>query len=269
MKQLSQKDIKEISLELLDDLHDFCQNNSIKYSLGYGTLIGAIRHKGFIPWDDDIDIMMPRPDFERFCALYKERNGHKLYAPSLKNTFITYGRLCDVKKTSVESPAPWNDDNTGVWIDIFPIDGTYDDEECNKKRFFIAKDMYEKQIMYRFAYKYKKVGGLRNIVIYLKKRIHGCKNVVSFAQYYDLFCKEIKYGETNHLTGISCPSYGKVLFYELEDFDKYICVPFEGKQYMIITGYDSVLRCQYGDYMQLPPESQRTPAHSAHKYYWK
>ena len=71
MREMALKEIQQVSLDILKDVHQFCINNGIHYSLCYGTLLGAIRHNGFIPWDDDIDIMMPRPDYDRFVNTYK------------------------------------------------------------------------------------------------------------------------------------------------------------------------------------------------------
>ena len=70
MQELTLKELQQASLDILKDVHSFCEANQIQYSIAYGTLIGALRHKGFIPWDDDVDIVMPRPDFERFCKIY-------------------------------------------------------------------------------------------------------------------------------------------------------------------------------------------------------
>ncbi len=85
MKELTLSDVKAVSLDILKDVHEFCIAHDIKYSLAYGTLIGAIRHKGFIPWDDDIDIVMPRPDFERFFKEYKSEKGIIVYLQNQTN----------------------------------------------------------------------------------------------------------------------------------------------------------------------------------------
>ena len=76
MKKLTDKEVKQIELDILEYVHNFCEENGLKYIMNYGTLIGAVRHKGFIPWDDDIDIVMPRPDYEKFLA-YMQENQRK------------------------------------------------------------------------------------------------------------------------------------------------------------------------------------------------
>ena len=75
MKELTIEEHKKLALDILIDVADFCEKNGIRYFLAYGTLIGAIRHKGYIPWDDDIDIMIPRPDYDKFLKLYSDKSG--------------------------------------------------------------------------------------------------------------------------------------------------------------------------------------------------
>lgn len=84
METLSLKDIQGVLLRIMKYIHSFCVENDIKYSLCGGTLIGAIRHKGFIPWDDDIDITIPRPDYDRFVKIFKDSDEFKLFAPERK-----------------------------------------------------------------------------------------------------------------------------------------------------------------------------------------
>lgn len=102
MKEMTLKEIQAVSLEILKDVHMFCLKNDIKYTLQGGTLLGAIRHNGFIPWDEDIDIAMPRPDYERFCQTYASENGYKLICRHNSECYVMYARVCEMEKTLVK-----------------------------------------------------------------------------------------------------------------------------------------------------------------------
>ena len=113
-------DIQRVSIEILQEIDNFCQKNSIRYSLGYGGLIGAIRHKGCIPWDDDIDIIMPRPDYRR---LLNEFNGYfpelEVYAPELDwNYYAPYANVCDTRTILKEGRNGHRKTELGIKIDI-------------------------------------------------------------------------------------------------------------------------------------------------------
>ncbi|MBQ7239602.1 MAG: LicD family protein, partial [Bacteroidales bacterium] len=129
MQELTLKELQGVSLDLLVSLHDFCVKNKVNYSIAYGTLIGALRHKGFIPWDDDIDVMMPRPDYERFCKSYKSDRYRLIYYGNDKTALAGFARLVDCQKTNYKTERPWTMQKSGVWIDIFPIDGVEKDEK--------------------------------------------------------------------------------------------------------------------------------------------
>ena len=96
MQEISREDSKQLMLKILRDVADFCDNNNLVYYLAYGTLIGAIRHKGFIPWDDDIDIMMPRPDYEEFVRLYHKKGRYGISSPLVDDgCFLVYSKVYD------------------------------------------------------------------------------------------------------------------------------------------------------------------------------
>lgn len=129
MKELEQKDLQHYGLEIIKEIDHWCVEHMVNYTLCGGSLIGAIRHKGFIPWDDDVDIAMPRPDYERFVHEFSHQDLICI-APELGNSWIPFARVCDTKYTIADPYAPWcTVQNFGVGIDIFPWDGEPDDEE--------------------------------------------------------------------------------------------------------------------------------------------
>lgn len=268
LKEMTTKDIQTVSLEILDDVHQFCLKNNIMYSIAYGTLIGAVRHKGFIPWDDDVDILMPRPDWERFCATYQSSLKFRLVVPG-DDSMIAMARLCEMEKTIVKTDIiPWCKQETGVWIDLFPLDGAEDDIDEFRKRV--------KKICYNWRWNFlvrssmspfsRKKGLGKNAKLLLKKltlfMLHPWKE-------HDRLLRKQEYGKYNHVSNLAAPEYKDKEYFLLEDFNSYVKLPFEGKEFMAMSGYDRVLRTIYGDYMQLPPEEKRVAKHPFHEYYWK
>src|SRR5690554_3002324 len=118
--------LQEIELEVLEYFNELCITNDLSFSLGYGTLLGAVRHQGFIPWDDDIDVIMPRPDFEKLLELLKyERLSPEFSYGFLDNSNYVYPYLKIYYKNSVvvERKLETKFTQTPIWIDVFPIDG--------------------------------------------------------------------------------------------------------------------------------------------------
>ena len=124
------KELRDIQMGILDDVHKFCEEQGLRYSLSSGTLIGAVRHKGYIPWDDDIDIYMQRVDYERFLKTYQDQQGHyKLLAPSQKERdeayYYTFAKVVDLRTKMIEQETEGYE--IGVYVDVFPVDYVTED----------------------------------------------------------------------------------------------------------------------------------------------
>lgn len=268
MKKMTIAEIQQVSLDILKDIHTFCIKGGIKYSLAYGTLIGAIRHKGFIPWDDDVDIMMPRPDYERFVRSYKSSKGFEIL-PEGKDSMIAMARVYDTQKTYVlMSKSPWCKREVGVWIDIFPIDGAENDFNKFKVRVDEIYTLWVKNIYFRLSqvpFNLKK-GLIHNIRLFKNKILwkrHN-KNIQHINR-----MRTIEYGSTKYVTSLAVPECKEKEYYPIHLFDEYINLEFENHTFLSIKEYDKALKLVYGDYMQLPPEEDRKPKHSFNEYYWK
>ena len=277
MKYLSVEDIHEVSLSLMEEIHNYCVNNTIRYSLAYGSLIGAIRHKGFIPWDDDIDVIMPRPDYEIFCRSFSSDRCRCISYDNTDDVYIAYARVVDNQRTYVEGSSWCREaSRNGVWIDVFPIDSREIDENSFAKRYDMAKKRYITLFKYRVL--------LRGWNIDNSYKLNFCiKLLDSFPFFYRLIkkitrkkveeliaiSKEVPFGTTEKACQIGCPDNGVKEILLTSDFDNILLMPFEKDYFYIISNYHSFLSSVYGNYMELPPIEQRVPKQDYLKFYWR
>lgn len=259
-KELTLREIQLGSLNVLLKLKDICVKHNIRYYLGYGTLIGAIRHKGFIPWDDDIDILMPREDYERLINLYLSNPEEfepfeLLHYKTNKKYIYSLARLSDpAYKIDYDNAKEYG---LGLFVDIYPLDG----KDLNDKR-HLRRMSHFNSIIYVGGHKHlrKARNFLRNIpkfIFFIYTRFRSLNKLIAksdrIAQKYDFF--KMEYG--------CCLVTGYDTIMKSEHFKESVELDFEGYKFACPAKYDEHLKEIYGDYMQLPPKEECV----AHHYY--
>ncbi|MBR4626748.1 MAG: LicD family protein [Ruminococcus sp.] len=255
-KKISQSELKRIQLQILDNVVEYCEKNDIHYWLDSGTLLGAIRHKGYIPWDDDIDIGMLRIDYDKFINGYnQEKSNYCVHC--LENDSDFYLPFAKVYDSTTELYEP---DEKGfklcINIDIFVFDNAPDDDLMVEKM-FNKRDLLRKRFMlYSSNHRPSGVWIIR-IIKYMCRYIYRLFPDNSIRKMID---NSKKYSDTETKRVGNFIGYSKMVCNK-RVFDSYIDVEFEGKQYKAPVGYDEWLRALYGDYMRLPPVEERVSHH--------
>lgn len=255
MKQeISFEEKKRIQLEMLDEVDAFCRANNIKYSIAFGTLLGAIRHKGFIPWDDDVDIMMPLPDLLKFKATFKSEITEYLDIDVNNQYDFAFSRL--VYKKTYKKISRFIK-GYGICIDLYVIIGI----PHNYNPFFIDY-MKLNDRMIRFSIMRSRA--MRYLQI---KRIPKFTKIIKDCRDY-FFKKSVDYRNARKYYIIAgLLELREKMIYDKDLFSSTCDIQFEDRTYQAISEWDYFLRLRYGNYMELPPEDQRHPYHGGHYYY--
>ena len=268
MRELSLKEIQGIELNLLLQLDSICRENNLRYSLGGGSLLGAIRHKGFIPWDDDIDVMMPRPDYEAFLKLCRTQD--------VAFNLITYDTVEGYNGlfSKIWDPATMIRDDLmgvsyelGVSIDVFPLEGL-GNSEAEAYRIF-KKTAWNREMLNAVTWKKFFRSKTHSILI---EPIRFAMFVLSrFTDPKKLLRKVDEENlrhpfEGSEYAGCVCGSYREQEIMKTDTFRNYIDVEFEGHSLRAIQNYDEYLTKHYGDYMALPPKEKQVTHHTYRAY---
>ena len=267
-KMLDLHDMQQEEVRLLDVFAQFCREHDLTFYLDAGTLIGAVRHQGFIPWDDDVDLSMPRPDYERMIELQDELRREDAHLqgywgyPLDQAPFARY--VTD--RVRIEN-VDVRDYDTNLWIDIFPIDGNPDDEEESLKQYLRA-NVYRRLMGAGFmrwhVIKNKVVAaGTHVLGPFLRSKVF----LTPLVRRYHALQTKVPFGSTKTVGSFCNVSKGNEHRMPLEGYLKGVPVMFEGNEYPAMSCYDEHLTLMYGDYMTPPPEDKRVPSHSTRAWW--
>lgn len=258
---------RNIQLNILLALDSFCRENRINYSLAYGSLIGVVRHKGFIPWDDDIDLYMLRPEYNKLINLLPEilDGKYKLACLEKDNKWNrAYSKFYDIRTIIKEQVN--NNTGIGVGIDIFPLDEIPGD--INEYQPFLKKMGFLKSFYTIKSLKLsKKRSFLNNSIIVLSKLLTWPFSFRNIAEYISAKAQRYNGKKTGFFSDNS-EGYASTKPFLASDFDEYIHMPFEDHEFMVMKGWYDVLSKSFGNYMELPPIEERI-AHHSFVAYWK
>jgi lipopolysaccharide cholinephosphotransferase len=255
------REVQKVELSILKEVTLLCEKHNLTYYLYGGTLIGAVRHKGFIPWDDDIDIAMPRDDYERFLNIAKRELTPHLFLQHYtteKKFCLLFIKVRDNSSTFIEPGGlDYKDIHQGIYIDIFPLDTISESKYKQVILFNLLGVLMKIYFMKKHSY-YKSQTLLQKINLSIYKLLPvGSSFLTSICE---KLCKAGRNKKSEYLADLMLkPSRKRI--YRSEWFERKVKFEFEGRLYDGPAGYDDYLKHYYGDYMQLPPEAKRRPTH--------
>lgn len=261
MRELSADEIKEYSLDILIDLDKVCKHLNLRYSIAFGTMIGAVRHHGFIPWDDDIDVIMPRDDYNRLVRDGSElfKTNHKIVSINENDKFgAPLPKIIDTNTKVNQIGHTSEKMDIGVYIDIFILDKIPSVINQQKKLFKKCQFWYS-------AWRFSGNAPSANNSI-LQSAIRKIVNKTNLSLYYakklmnvDLLTKKCN-SDLYTILVFKAYSFEKNI-QKLNEFDECIEIEFEGHMVKMLSRYDEYLTIIYGDYMKLPPIDKQVTHH--------
>ena len=253
-------EIQKMELGIMEYIHEVCQKIGAKYFLAYGSLIGAVRHKGFIPWDDDMDICMLRDDYEKLQDYLIAHPDERYELMSYKNNInyvYPFMKIKDNQTYLVEEDVRI-DSNMGIYVDIFPVDG-YEDDQAFKDK--MTKIIKKRQLS---CYTFKGITNTKSVVNsmirYISVMIFYFTNTNKYVSQIDELAKSRKVEDYEQVDYLIYKDMNKPVW-KREWLENVETGNFEGEEFMIPNHYHEILTSDYGDYMQLPPVEQQVSHH--------
>ena len=259
-------DLQKCQLNILKDFIKVCKKNNLKYYLVSGTCLGAVRHKGFIPWDDDIDVGMPREDYNKLLTLqsdFEDRYFIQTYKTDKKYLY-NFAKIRDSKTTYIENNFMTTQINHGVWLDVFPLDGFSYELEDSEKFEKVVKKTWRKTILgypWNLRRKFSKRTFFKDLGLNIAAILLFWTNVGQWRnKKVEKMLNKIPY-EKAKTVGNHYGIYYKKEAMPKEWFGEGVTASFEGVEVIIPKEYDKYLTKLYKDYMTPPPEDKRIGHH--------
>lgn len=258
--KINRDDLRTLQMDILDYIKNICEKYDIKYYLFYGTLLGSIRHGGYIPWDDDIDIALMRKDYDKLLKILKENKNDKYDTISMinDNCFFPYAKVINTTTILVDNIKTINN-IIGVYVDIFPIDNVKNNKFVTYIQNLVLIALKNMSALNKFDY-YQRISlknSIANILILLSKKIGIKKLKILMYKIQTLFNN--KY--TKYIGIIPTINIKKEIF-ERKWFESSVECKFENRKYPVPKKYNLVLEKLYGQYMKMPPISERRTVHN-------
>ncbi len=254
MTKLSNEQIRGVMFETLKEFASFCSTHHLRYYLAYGTLLGAVRHKGFIPWDDDIDVMMPEEDFLKMLSLYKSGDYELVDCYKALDLLLPMGRLYDTHTYGVRPGR--RERERGIHIDIYLMYGSPDKATLDLKKY------YKKYNYYVHRLHFWRLCGIKLSTWHVSDKWNPLLRIARhYSMKYIKFYQKHPFGEGHHTLVTS-----DFRFYKTSSLEKTAELPFEDGIFCAPYDYDEWLTVRYKDYMQLPPLSEQKPRHTSTYY---
>lgn len=262
--EYSEKRLKELILKAFKFTKEFLNQHNLRYIACGGTVLGAVRHNGFIPWDDDIDIYMPREDYDKMFDYADEmkKSGYELISLNKKGYYLPYAKISSLTSTIWEiEHLPYV---MGVFIDVFPLDYFNEDDIYITKLQYSQSDLFRKYYIpsisqYNISFLWKSLFNLKRskIIEYIHSKYYAKKSSFFLNRFKDV---EQNYSHGSGKKCVCVPQWEGKIFYA-KWFEDVIEWPFEDTTVTIPRDYDDYLILLYGDYMTPPPIDKRVSQH--------
>lgn len=245
--------VQTICFEILEEFNRICVKHNLHYYLDFGTLLGAIRHKGFIPWDDDLDVAMLRDDYDKFINIVEDELDDRFFFDYMKTDTVYFEGFAKIRRNNTTflkyDHALREYPNLGIWIDIFPIDYCPEDNTKDFVKWKYSLNHNRNLICSKTA-KWKSLKSIKSVI----KKSALLLIPLKLLLYYRNKLERKYYKKTLFLNSSHQP---EMVSYNYDWFSSCKMVDFCGKDFPVPVGYKEILTKLYGNYMNLPPLEER------------